>query len=310
MTGRTAACAVIAIAVCILATLALACGGGEAEAPASSPASRVGPTSTPAGEIPTPTPAQTDGMGQIAFIGEDGNVHVISPDGTNLVQLTTAGGNSHPAWSPNRSEIAFVHTSSPGEDVLGQGIDRWEIRSVKADVSEERILVPPLEDATYGVPGPGFFGMFLWPRWSPAGDSVYFHFSGGSPGRHRLVAWSLRPLADSPRILRWEGSVGPLDLDVRSSDGALVVAYISNAVGQGVDLIDSEGAESGHTCGPTFEGPSYRHPRWSPDGSRIALWIEEPAGSGTAKSTLAVVIIGLNVYQKHRRKSVPVADGG
>lgn len=267
----------------VLATVALAVVYSACACGTPAPTSEATPTpavGTPepmgtAAPSASPTAAPSEFLELIAYIGTDGNVYVINADGTRLQQLTTSGGNSHPAWSPDRIEVAYVHTSSPGEDVVGQGIERWEIRSVKADGSEERILVPPLEDATYGVPGPGFFGMFEWPRWSPGGDSVYFHFNGGSPGRHRLVAWSLRPLADSPRILPWEGSVGPLDLDVRSSDGALVVAYISSAVGHGVDLIDREGAESGHICGPTFEGPSYRHPRWSPDGARIALWIDE-----------------------------------
>jgi Tol biopolymer transport system component len=39
------------------------------------------------------------------------------PDGTHLVQLTTNDRNSWPAWSPDGTQIIFVHRSTSGADL-------------------------------------------------------------------------------------------------------------------------------------------------------------------------------------------------
>ena len=59
-----------------------------------------------------------DGDGKIAFVRND-DIYTINPDGSGMTALTTSGGNAGPAWSPDGTEIAYVHT---GDDHVS---DLW-----------------------------------------------------------------------------------------------------------------------------------------------------------------------------------------
>jgi Tol biopolymer transport system component len=52
----------------------------------------------------------TTPLGSIAFSrgGPDGGIYVMALDGTGVTRLTFQSGDAHPAWSPDRSQIAFV----------------------------------------------------------------------------------------------------------------------------------------------------------------------------------------------------------
>src|SRR3954467_12535285 len=62
--------------------------------------------------------------GRIAFTGMAG-IGVVSPDGVNPHDISTAAGGENPAWSPDGGRIAF-QTSADGD---------FDIRSVPADGS-------------------------------------------------------------------------------------------------------------------------------------------------------------------------------
>ena len=56
--------------------------------------------------------ARSAGLYELAFV-HDGQIFKVRSDGTGLVQLTSEGVNSEPAWAPDGSRIAFVQSSTP-----------------------------------------------------------------------------------------------------------------------------------------------------------------------------------------------------
>jgi Tol biopolymer transport system component len=58
-------------------------------------------------------------LNQIAFVGNDGNLWLVAPDGQNLRGITTDGkGYNFPTWAPNGRRLAFVGPNEKGETVL------------------------------------------------------------------------------------------------------------------------------------------------------------------------------------------------
>src|SRR4029453_18722873 len=66
--------------------------------------------------------------GQIANVDElafvrDGQIFRVRSDGTGLVQLTSDGGNSEPAWAPDGARIAFVRGQGGSSDIYVMNAD-------------------------------------------------------------------------------------------------------------------------------------------------------------------------------------------
>ncbi|MBI1876832.1 MAG: PD40 domain-containing protein [Chloroflexi bacterium] len=58
-------------------------------------------------------------LNQIAFVGNDRNVWIVSPNGEGLHSITTDGtGYSFPTWSPDDRRLAFVGPNAKGATVL------------------------------------------------------------------------------------------------------------------------------------------------------------------------------------------------
>ncbi|MFQ5577819.1 MAG: TolB family protein, partial [Anaerolineae bacterium] len=58
---------------------------------------------------PGPAPTGGGAENQLAFVGNDHNIWLVSPDGENLRQLTGDGkGYSFPTWSPDGRYVAFI----------------------------------------------------------------------------------------------------------------------------------------------------------------------------------------------------------
>jgi Tol biopolymer transport system component len=77
---------------------------------ATPPPSSVEATAT-ASSAATPATSSTTtvaGPGRIAYVGTDGNIWAVNPDGINKVKLTLESAESGPIWSSDGSLIAYV----------------------------------------------------------------------------------------------------------------------------------------------------------------------------------------------------------
>lgn len=191
-----------------------------------------------------------------------GGIWVADADGSNATQLVANG--RFPAWSPDGSTIAFVH-SEPGH---GHGSS---IYVMAADGSG----VHPLTSGSVD----------FCPLWSPDGSQIAFLRHGvglmvvgaDGSGSHQI---------GDPELV---GSLGTPDW---SPDGTSIVAGINPKQGGatgGIALVASDGSgEMTFVPGTEVEFPDYvSNPVWSPDGrwiaymgqSRGAIVIVHPDGS-------------------------------
>src|SRR5688572_11807832 len=107
-----------------------------------------------------PGPAGATAPGQngnkIAF-SSGGDIFVMSPDGSGVINLTNTPflehDESQPAWSPDGTQITFVNR--PDDDARAQQI--WKIN---ADGSGRAFVGEYYDEANYS------------PDWSPGGDEI------------------------------------------------------------------------------------------------------------------------------------------
>jgi dipeptidyl aminopeptidase/acylaminoacyl peptidase len=124
---------VSAIVLAVVAfPMASSCGDGG-----TSTVGTTTPTFGPVGTITT--------GGLLAFIGSDGNLTLINPDGSGMEAITEGGGVQHYEWSPDGSLIA----------VQRQDGDATRVEVVRAG-----------GEAVFDIPGAAA------PLWSPPGDRL------------------------------------------------------------------------------------------------------------------------------------------
>lgn len=93
--------------------------------------------------------------GKIAFVRAN-QVYTVNPDGTGMAQLTNRGKNHHPKWSPDGTQIAYVH------QYVGGAKDIWLMSASGSD----KHRVTHLRSVTE-------------PTWSPDGRWLAFASGGG-----------------------------------------------------------------------------------------------------------------------------------
>ena len=174
------------------------------------------------------------------------DIFTMNLDGSGLIRLTQGGGNRQPAWSRDRSQIAFRHTVS---NALGEP----GVYVMNADGSAVRRL-PIVKGA-------------MWPDWSPDGSRllyvqnapaegiIYAHSFGGQPD---YVVWYTPPSEYGYRPA-W------------SPDGSKVAL---TAPGDVIAVVNADG--TGSRVDLTIKGPNDvneidRKPSWSPDGRKIVF---------------------------------------
>jgi CHAP domain/WD40-like Beta Propeller Repeat len=219
-----------------------------------------------------------------------GGICTLLPDGTQRRRITKVAADSEPAWSPDRSKIAFVRTNSQGK--------RY-IEAVGADGSG-------LKQLTNGTTDQG-------PAWSPNGKQIAFSRNGQialldvATGRVTLLtsgpddydpSWS-----STGRLIAFASGTAPAEIDVTSSTGAnrhtLVVGGLQPAwAPSGNMLAFTRGTGSGfhvavtngltgtpvHDLTSGQADDSYS-PAWSPDAKRIAF------GRGAARENPGVWVM-------------------
>lgn len=156
----------------------------------------------------------------------------MKPNGSHRVQITTVDGDQTPAWSPDRTSIAFAR--QPG------------IYVVRSDGSDARRLTR------------GRFGDFD-PAWSRDGSTIAFTRIINS---HRWEIWLMNADGTAKRSLI-EGSSATW-----SPDGSLIAfgKPVHGAYRVYTMRPDGSGLQRLTPPSMTADGPS-----WSPDGRRIVF---------------------------------------
>jgi len=175
---------------------------------------------------------------RIAFVswrdGPNPEIYVMKPDGTGQTRLTNdAHQDKHPAWSPHRSQIAFVRDG--------------RIFVMNADGTGQTPLTT---------------GTDSWPAWSPDGSKIAF--SSGVDERWEVFVMN----ADGSGRTNLSNNAAHDSVPVWSPDGSKIAftsdrdgnyeIYVMNADGTGQTRLTNNPAED-------FD------PAWSPDGSKIAF---------------------------------------
>jgi Tol biopolymer transport system component len=214
--------------------------------------------------------------GKIAFASQAGgglfHIHLINADGTGETTLTSGPGEDRdPAWSPDRTRIAFVRHAKP-TDLLDVNTDIYVIAADGTGPSR-------LTD------GPEAEGD---PAWSPDGSRIAFFATDSSTGRRHIAVRRIdgagqADLSDPPercndREPTWSPDAMRL-VFVRKCGDEPSALYLTGADGQGLLLLTQFG----------------RTPDWSPDGARIvytglglhgpSVYVMKADGSGKTQLT-------------------------
>jgi Tol biopolymer transport system component len=183
---------------------------------------------------------------KIAYAGS-GDVIVVNPDGTGLVNLTGIGNGAGPDWSADGTRLVLRQT--------GDGANDDEITVVDRDGDNLDVIVPN-NGSVFGSP-----------RWSPAATQITF--AGIDIGGDGGLWIGTTSGAGSYRV------DNPVDLPCWSPDGA----RISYKGGGDLFVVPSTGngpvnlnVTAGDVVGTTDVA-------WAPDSSRIAFEVELAAAS-------------------------------
>jgi Tol biopolymer transport system component len=261
---------------------------------------------------------------------ETNNVYVVDANGAGLVPLGP-GDSWFPAWSPDGSEIAFIHCEA--ETVSSE---RCAVFEVQPNGTELHRVGP------WG-PSREFSGPVGEPVWSPDGSEIAFPYceTVTESSRHcavfeieasgtvlqRLTPWGIEgePIwSPNGEKLAVESDNSPLALYVVSADGSDLrrVAVLPGSLGfPGVPIFAGKPVWSPNSQEIAFvrgsdiyvardNGAGLRrltqgeYPAWSPDGERIAFLDFRPRRS-TCESIYAIFTVAAN--DSDRRRLTPEA---
>ncbi len=257
--------ALIGVLGTVLAAAAVAAlvGFGHPSAAGRVPAKPV-PSRKAAEAAESPQPIAVEPAGKIAFASQAGgglfHIHVINADGSGDTTLTSGPGEDRdPAWSPDRTRIAFVRhakADAPDEDA--------DIYVINADGT----------GAARFTHGSGSKGD---PAWAPDGTRMAFFATDRSTGRKRIFVQKLDrarrvDVSDPPQSCNdREPTWSPDSLRlvfVRKCGEEASALYLMGADGKGLLLLTDFG----------------RTPDWSPDGGKIVY-----TGLGTQGPSVYVI---------------------
>ena len=155
------------------------------------------------------SPGTLAGDGQIAY-AKHGDIYTINPDGTGKTALVTDGTNYGPAWSPDGTQIAYVHADDTNIT------DLW---IMNADGSGRTRLT-----TRGGV-------LAAAPSWSPDGSQLAY----GGPCLPALIG----PTLCHPPVGQWNPVLSVIDVTSVSGVGEVLITEPHGCYGDdGLVLID------------------------------------------------------------------------
>jgi hypothetical protein len=246
---------------------------------------RPGPTASPSAATPVYRPSNNRIAVQAARDGGSPKVILMEPDGSNQLRLTGGEGEElDPAWSPDRTKLAFTHQGylyTIGVD--GTGLQRLDPAGRFQSSGDRQPVWSPdgrqlaftrcrdgvCNSDVWIVNADGTGGRFVAgaasePSWSPDGKRLLFASSIGVDLAKRTLSTinvdgtGLTPLtaAGPGRMPTWSPD-GTAIAFVSQRDGKAAV-YTAKADGSGVKRLTNAAADD-------------YAPTWSPDGKRIAF---------------------------------------
>jgi TolB protein len=211
---------------------------------------------------PLPLPRCTTNCGKILFASaRDGNdeIYTCNADGSDVIRLTNdPAADGQPAWSPDRTRIAFVRSE------IYVNIYGGDLYIMNADGSN--------------VVRKTFLGFCMHPTWSPDGNKIAYNDG------HAISIMDLTSGAVS-QLPNTDGGDWLYPQPDWSPDGTKIAFHsdrnASNYFISDIFTISPDG--SGFTLlTPIYSGDlNYFRPAWSPDGTKLSVSIN----NGTTGST-------------------------
>jgi TolB protein len=193
-------------------------------------------------------------LNRVAFVGNDGNLWLATPDGEEIRRITRDGeGYRFPTWSPDSRRLAFVGPDEEGNPALyiydsarreptvlfdSPGSAPFYVywspdsRAVTFLTQEQSGLALRLADAT--EPGEdrvmGEGAPFYW-AWSPQGDQLFMHV-GGSRAVSEEAHLSFLENRDGAQRVELKLAPGRFQAPVWSANGQFVFYIAADESGE------------------------------------------------------------------------------
>ena len=213
-----------------------------------------------------PNSQGTDG-GLIAFV-RNSNIFMISPDGTGERQLTSDGGYSDPAWSPDGSTMVFARLT----DIDQSGGQATYIGLLDVLTLKQQILVEPgVSPFSPPPPWPPSYYIYDRPKWSPDGQSIYFHTFDGRASGDRIWKVDIGGSILTQDVFSGNRENDIVPFDISPTDGKIVYVSLWHAPpdrGNGLTLTDENGNLLDEIL-PVSSNTYIDHLCWSWNGQRV-----------------------------------------
>jgi len=226
--------------------------------------------------------------GRIAFI-QGSDIYTVLPDGSNVLRLTRLGPDKFaesPSWEPDDSQIVYTVRFTDGHPQL------W---IMKANGGNQHRL---LDDPSYGNAAGAFSPdgrSLLFSRCDGSGDCGIYHVKIDGTGLTALTKIQPGVVDTSPAY---------------STDGRKIAFERREPNAPPAILLMSQ---DGSNIRPlSLFGAHAQHPKWSPDGSRIAfscdcdgsgrleIWLTDHSGDELTSLVDIASMEGMSVSSSHR----------
>jgi len=218
----------------------------------------------------TPEGQDKPSSGLIAYVGTDGNIYIVGPEGENQKAVTrdalptsTSGGEARlyqqPTWSPDGQHLAFLGFSGKAG-----ALDKSSLYTVAASGND---LVEAFTSTEY-------FPFYLY--WTPDSQSISFLSNGSS--EDGLVLHLAAAEGGKSSIL----GVGQPFYWAWSPSSDVLVVHTGGAFAENPEAklayLTPAGASEGKSI--ALQPAAFQAPDWSKDGDRIVVAAESGEGKG------------------------------